>query len=97
MRNVCPAFFVLLSLVLQFIPPLLQGERPVLFHQFYRLRLVLVFVFLVAILFVEVCADVGLSLVESLQLQFSVDFLCEVESVVLEVLKLDFHKIAFRD
>ena len=58
---------------------------------------ILVFVFLVALLFVEVCADVGLSLVESLQLQFSVDFLCEVESVVLEVLKLDFHKIAFRD
>ena len=58
---------------------------------------ILVFVFLVALLLVEVCADVGLGLVESLHLQFSVDFLCEVESVVLEVLKLDFHKIAFRD
>ena len=58
---------------------------------------ILVFVFLVALLLVEVCADVGLGLVESLQLQFSVDLLCEVESVVLEVLKLDFHKIAFRD
>lgn len=62
--------FVLLSLVLQFISPLLQGKRPVLFHQFYRLRFVLVFVFLVTFLFVDVSFNVGTSVLKTWNLQF---------------------------
>lgn len=97
MRNVCPAFFVLLSLVLQFIPPLIQGERPVLFHQFYRLRFVLVFVFLVTFLFVDVSFDVGTSVFKAWNLQFLVDFLRHVKCIGFVVFKADFYQVAFRN
>ena len=82
---------------LQLIVPLLQGKRPVLFNQFHRFGLVLVFVFLVAFLLVYIGFDVGPGFLETGDREFPVDFLCQVEGVFFIILKADFHQIAFGD
>ena len=64
--------------LLQFISPLLRTTS---FHEFYCLRFVLVFVFLITFLFVDIISQMSAQVFKAWNLQFLVNFLCHIKGI----------------
>ena len=79
------------------VSPFIKSKSPVLFHQLYCFRLILVFVLLIAFLLVDVCLNGRTCFFESRKRKFLIDFLRQVERVLFIILETHLYQVALRN